>query len=215
MLKYEIMPVTAFAQNCSLLWCDETNEAVFVDAGGEADRLLAAVEAKGLTLTAIWLTHGHLDHAGGSQDIREQTQVPVIGPSKEDDFWLEGIEQQAQMYGLPGLRNVMPDRWLTHGDKLKVGNEELNVIAAPGHTPGHVIFHHPKQQLAWVGDVIFAGGIGRTDFPKGDYQTLINAIRQNLWPLGDDVKFIPGHGPESTFGAERQTNPFVADHLFN
>ena len=149
MLKYEIIPVTAFAQNCSLLWCDETNEAVIVDAGGEADRLLAAVEAKGLNLTAIWLTHGHLDHAGGSQDIREKTHVPIIGPSKEDDFWLAGIEQQAQMYGLPGLRNVEPDRWLSQGEQLRVGNEVLDVIAAPGHTPGHVIFHHAKQQLAW------------------------------------------------------------------
>lgn len=213
MLKYRIFPVTAFAQNCSLLWCDETMDAVFVDAGGDPEKLLALVDEMGVNLKAIWLTHGHLDHAGGSQTLREELGIPVIGPTAEDDFWLEAIEQQAQMYGLQGLRSVQPDRYLAEGETVQVGNETLSVYETPGHTPGHIIFHHPKQQLAWVGDVLFAGSIGRTDFPKGDHATLINSITQKLWPLGDDVRFVPGHGPESTFGQERQTNPHVADQV--
>lgn len=214
MLKYRIIPVTAFEQNCSLVWCDKTNDAVLIDAGGDVEKLKAAVAMNGVNLVGLWLTHGHLDHAGGTQDLREQLGLPVIGPARADDFWLAGIEKQAQMYGLPGLRNVEPDKWLVDKDTVKVGNETLDVITAPGHTPGHVIFHHKAQQLAWVGDVIFAGSIGRTDFPKGDHATLIASITKKLWPLGDDVRFIPGHGPESTFGQERQTNPFVADARF-
>lgn len=214
MLQYEIIPVTAFSQNCSLLWCDQTQEAVFVDAGGEPEKLIDIVKAKGLTLKAIWLTHGHLDHAGGSQTIREQLGVPVIGPHKEDEFWLQGIEKQSQMYGLTGLRNVMPDEWLESGQTVTVGKETLNVLFTPGHTPGHVVFFHPEQKMAWVGDVLFAGSIGRTDFPRGDYATLINSITNTLWPLGDDVTFVCGHGPNSTFGHERKTNPFVADKNF-
>lgn len=214
MLQYEIIPVTAFSQNCSLLWCDQTLEAVFVDAGGEPEKLIDIVKAKGLTLKAIWLTHGHLDHAGGSQTIREQLGVPVIGPHKEDEFWLQGIEKQSQMYGLTGLRNVMPDEWLESGQTVSVGKETLSVLFTPGHTPGHVVFFHQEQKLAWVGDVLFAGSIGRTDFPRGDYATLINSITKTLWPLGDDVTFVCGHGPNSTFGHERKTNPFVADKNF-
>lgn len=214
MLKYQIIPVTAFEQNCSLVWCDETKDAVLIDAGGDVDKLKAAVAANGVNLVELWLTHGHLDHAGGAQDLREQLGLPVIGPAQSDDFWLAGIEKQAQMYGLPGLRNVEPDKWLTDKDTVRVGNETLTVITAPGHTPGHVIFYHEPQKLAWVGDVIFAGSIGRTDFPKGDHATLIASITKKLWPLGNDVRFIPGHGPESTFGQERRTNSFVADTNF-
>jgi glyoxylase-like metal-dependent hydrolase (beta-lactamase superfamily II) len=211
MLRYQIIPVTAFAQNCSLIWCDETKDAVLVDAGGDVGLLKSTIEANGVKLKAIWLTHGHLDHAGGAQDLREQLGIPVIGPTPGDDFWLAGIEQQSQMYGMQGLRNVEPDEWLSEGQVLTLGNETLSVLETPGHTPGHIVFYHEKQKLAWVGDVLFAGSIGRTDFPKGDHATLINSITQKLWPLGDDVRFIPGHGPESTFGVERQTNPFVSD----
>lgn len=211
MLRYQIIPVTAFSQNCSLIWCDQTRDAVLVDAGGDVARLRSAVDAKNLNLKAVWLTHGHLDHAGGAQDLREQLGLPIIGPHPEDLFWMTGIEQQSQMYGLTGLRNVEPDQWLKEGQTLKVGCEELEVLETPGHTPGHVVLYHRAQQLAWVGDVLFAGSIGRTDFPKGDHATLIRSITKKLWPLGDDVRFIPGHGPESTFGAERQSNPFVSD----
>lgn len=211
MLRYQIIPVTAFAQNCSLIWCDQTKDAVLVDPGGDAQLLISSAEANGVNLRAIWLTHGHLDHAGGAQDLREQLGLPVIGPHPEDDFWLAGIEQQSQMYGLQGMRNVEPDEWLAEGQTLTVGNEQLEVLETPGHTPGHIILYHRAQQLAWVGDVLFAGSIGRTDFPKGDHATLIRSITEKLWPLGDDVRFIPGHGPESTFGVERQSNPFVSD----
>ena len=211
MLRYQIIPVTPFAQNCSLLWCDQTNEAVLIDAGGDVERLRQAVAEAGVRLTAIWLTHGHLDHAGGAQDLREQLQLPVIGPAQADDFWLAGIEQQSQMYGLSGMRNVEPDEWLQEGQQLQLGEERFQVFETPGHTPGHVIFYHAGQKLAWVGDVLFAGSIGRTDFPRGDHATLIRSITEKLWPLGTDVRFIPGHGPESTFGAERQSNAYVSD----
>lgn len=214
MLNYQIIPVTAFEQNCSLLWCDQTLEAVFIDPGGDVHKLQAALAARNLTLTDIWLTHGHLDHAGGAQDLRAMHGIQVIGPAKEDDFWLEGIEQQAAAYGLSGLKSVLPDQWLSNKQVVTVGQERLEVIVTPGHTPGHVVFYHEEQQLAWVGDVLFAGSIGRTDFPKGNHADLIHSITQYLWPLGNGVRFIPGHGPESTFGKERQSNPYVADTCF-
>ncbi len=215
MLRYQIIPVTAFAQNCTLVWCDQTKDAVLVDPGGDVDLIRSTVEASGVRLKAIWLTHGHLDHAGGAQDLREQLGLPVIGPAKTDDFWLAGIEQQSQMYGMSGMRNVEPDEWLEEGQQLTLGNEIFNVYETPGHTPGHVIFYHEKEKIAWVGDVLFAGSIGRTDFPKGDHATLISSITEKLWPLGDDVRFVPGHGPQSTFGAERQTNPYVSDAVLS
>ncbi len=213
MLCYQIIPVTAFAQNCSLVWCDQSKDGVLIDAGGDVELLLSTVAANGVKLKAVWLTHGHLDHAGGAQDLREKLGLPIIGPTPADDFWLEGIEQQAQMYGLNGLRNVEPDQWLQEGQELTLGQETFQVFETPGHTPGHIVFYHPAQQLAWVGDVLFAGSIGRTDFPKGDHATLLRSITEKLWPLGDDVRFIPGHGPESTFGQERKTNPFVSDSV--
>lgn len=211
MLRYEIIPVTAFSQNCSLVWCDQTMDAVLIDAGGDVDVLRKAVDKAGVNLKAVWLTHGHLDHAGGAQDLREQLGLPIIGPTEQDDFWLEGIEQQCKTYGLSGLRNVKPDEWLAEDQTLTLGEEQVQIFETPGHTPGHIVFYHAAQKLAWVGDVIFAGSIGRTDFPKGDHATLIRSITEKLWPLGNDVRFIPGHGPESTFGAERANNPFVSD----
>jgi glyoxylase-like metal-dependent hydrolase (beta-lactamase superfamily II) len=211
MLRYQIAPVTDLMQNCSIVWCDETKEGVLIDPGGEPDKLRRAVEDAGVTLKALWLTHGHLDHAGGAQSLREQLGIPVIGPAKADQFWLESIEEQCRMFGLFGLRNVDPDRWLEDNETLTIGNETLQVLTTPGHTPGHVIFYHEAQKLAWVGDVLFAGSVGRTDFPQSNHADLISSITNKLWKLGDDVKFIPGHGPESTFGRERKTNPFVGE----
>lgn len=209
MLNYEIIPVTAFAQNATLIWCDQTLEAAIIDAGGEVERLLAAVEGKGLKLTKLLLTHGHIDHAGGAAGLKARTGAAIIGPQQEDRFWLDGLEQQSRMFGFPGVQPVTPDQWLEDGDEITLGQSTLQVLHCPGHTPGHVVFYSPEARLAQVGDVLFAGSIGRTDFPKGDHATLIRSIREKLFPLGDDIDFIPGHGPMSTFGEERRTNPFV------
>lgn len=209
MLKYEIIPVTPFAQNATLIWCDQTLEAAIIDAGGEVERLLAAVEAKGLKLTKLLLTHGHIDHAGGTASLKARTGAPIIGPQQEDRFWLDGLAQQSRMFGFPDVQPVTPDQWLDDGDEVTLGQSTLQVLHCPGHTPGHVVFYSPEARLAQVGDVLFAGSIGRTDFPKGDHATLIRSIRDKLFPLGDDIDFIPGHGPMSTFGEERRSNPFV------
>lgn len=210
-LKATIIPVTPFQQNCSLLWCDETNEAVLVDPGGDLDRVLAEVEKAGVNLKKIILTHAHLDHAGGVADLVKQRQLPIEGPHQGDKFWIDQLPQQGQMLGLQVSGTFTPDRWLEDGDTISFGNITLEVLHCPGHTPGHVVFYHPASKLAIVGDVLFQGSIGRTDFPGGDYDTLIAAIKNKLWPLGEDVSFIPGHGPMSTFGQERKSNPFVHD----
>lgn len=213
MLKAQIVPVTAFSQNCSIIWCDETMEGALVDPGGDVDKLMGAVEKLGVKLTKILLTHGHLDHAGGSADIQEQLGLPIIGPHREDKFWLDQIEEHAANYNMPGLRCCTPDEWLKDGDEVTVGNVTMQVYHTPGHTPGHVVFYEPTHKVAFVGDVLFKGSIGRTDFPRGNMQDLVGAITGKLWPLGDDVTFVPGHGPLSTFGAERQSNPFVGDRV--
>lgn len=210
-IKYQIVPVTAFEQNCSLLWCDETMKAVVVDPGGDIPRILAAVEKNGLTLEKILVTHGHIDHAGGVALLAEQLSLPIEGPQIEDKFWIDGMPQQSKMYGFPNVRAFTPDRWLVQGDRVSFGNLELEVLHCPGHTPGHVVFFNAPGRLALVGDVLFKGSIGRTDFPKGDFDTLIASIQGRLWPLGDDVAFISGHGPMSTFGAERRSNPYCGD----
>ncbi|WP_262696086.1 MBL fold metallo-hydrolase [Kordiimonas aquimaris] len=215
MLKAQIVPVTAFQQNCSIIWCDETMDGAFVDPGGDVEVLLERAKSLGVNITKILLTHGHLDHAGGAKDIREKLGLEVIGPHKEDKFWLDQIEEQASKYNMQGLKCCEPDQWLNDGDQVSVGNVTLDVYHTPGHTPGHVILHDPQHKVAFVGDVLFKGSVGRTDFPRGDTQTLLDAIQEKLWPLGDDVTFVPGHGPLSTFGAERKTNPFVADHILN
>ena len=203
--------MTPFAQNCSLIWSKATKEAVLVDPGGEADRLLAAIDDLGLTLREIWLTHGHLDHAGGADEIRERTGVPVIGPHRDDQFWMDGIADQWAKYGHPGMgRAVVPDRYLEDGDELTLGGLTFHVVHTPGHTPGHVVIHNPDLAIAFVGDVIFQNSIGRTDFPKGDHAQLISSIKTKLFPLGDHMQFVPGHGPTSTFGRERQHNPFLS-----
>ncbi|WCL53727.1 MBL fold metallo-hydrolase [Gimibacter soli] len=215
MLKAQIIPVTAFQQNCSLVWCDETMEGAFVDPGGEPEKLIAAAEARGVKIVKLLLTHGHLDHAGGAAALRERLGVPVIGPQKEDAFWLERIETDAANYGLPGLRSVAPDEWLEDGEQVGFGNVMFDTVYCPGHTPGHVVFFEPNSKVAFVGDVLFKGSVGRTDFPRGDGPTLIKSITEKLWPLGSEVTFVPGHGPLSTFGDERQSNPFVADRVLS
>lgn len=212
MLQYKIVPVTPFEQNCSILWCDASRQAAVVDPGGNVDRILAAVQALGVTVERILLTHGHIDHAGGTADLARQLAVPIEGPDREDAFWIEGLPQQSRMFGFPPVGAFTPDRWLADGDTVQVGEETLDVIHCPGHTPGHVVFFSPSARLAVVGDVLFAGSIGRTDFPRGNHAALIASIRTRLWPLGKDVAFIPGHGPMSTFGDERDANPYVGDY---
>lgn len=209
-MKYAIVPVTPFQQNATVLWCPETMRAAVVDPGGDLDRILDVVRREGLTLERVLVTHGHIDHAGGVADLAERSGVPIEGPHLDDRFWIDGMPQQSRMFGFPDVRSFTPDRWLTGGDTVQVGNQLLSVIHCPGHTPGHVCFYHELSRLAIVGDVLFQGSIGRTDFPKGDYDTLIASIRERLLPLGDDVAFIPGHGPMSSFGEERRYNPYVS-----
>jgi glyoxylase-like metal-dependent hydrolase (beta-lactamase superfamily II) len=212
-LQIRVIPVTPLQQNCSLVWDEASKHAVLVDPGGDADQLLAALNHFGLKLTRMWLTHGHLDHAGAAAELRERTGVAVEGPHKDDQFWLDQIEDTARRYGVAGLRDVTPDRYFKDGEALDFEGVRFDVSHTPGHTPGHVVIHNAALKIAFVGDVLFAGSIGRTDFPRGDHAQLIDSITTKLWPLGDDVAFVPGHGPTSTFGRERQSNPFVADRL--
>ncbi len=209
MLQYQTIPVTAFQQNCSLVWCDVTLDAAVIDPGGDLPQLLAAVQRLGVNLKQIWLTHAHIDHAGGTGELARTLGLPIIGPHHEDQFLIEGLPGQSVMFGFPAAEPFTPTRWLNDEDVLQLGQSQVRVRHCPGHTPGHVVFYSAEAQRAFVGDVLFAGSIGRTDFPRGDYDTLIHSITQRLWPLGDETVFIPGHGPESTFGRERRTNPFV------
>lgn len=214
MLNYRIVPVTAYQQNCSVLWCDETNEAAIVDPGGDLSMIQSVIEQHQLKPVKILLTHGHLDHVGATPTLAKHYQLPIIGPQEDDKFWLDALPEHCAMAGFPPCEAFVPDTWLHHGETVSFGNITLDVIHCPGHTPGHVVFYDKQTQLAVVGDVLFQGSIGRTDFPRGDQDALINAIRERLFPLGDDVKFIPGHGPMSTFGHERATNRFVADYRY-
>jgi glyoxylase-like metal-dependent hydrolase (beta-lactamase superfamily II) len=186
-------------------------KAAVIDPGGEVDRLLKALADKGLTLEKIWITHGHMDHAGGAAELKRLTGVPIEGPHKDDQFWIDRIQESGEMYGIPEARIFVTDRWLDDGDVVALGETQFEVLHCPGHTPGHVIFFHRQARFAQVGDVLFKGSIGRTDFPRGNHQDLLDAITGKLWPLGDDVQFVPGHGPMSTFGAERRSNPFVGE----
>jgi glyoxylase-like metal-dependent hydrolase (beta-lactamase superfamily II) len=209
MLRYQTVPVTPFQQNCSIVWCAETMEGALVDPGGELPRLLAEVQRLGVSLKQILLTHAHIDHAGGTGTLAREQGLPIVGPHPGDQFWIDGLAQQAQMFGFAPAEPFTPTRWLADGDAVRVGRQTLDVRHCPGHTPGHVVFHSAAAQRAFVGDVLFAGSIGRTDFPGGDHATLIASIRERLWPMGDETVFIPGHGPESSFGRERRTNPYV------
>ncbi|HEY5762919.1 MAG TPA: MBL fold metallo-hydrolase [Rhodocyclaceae bacterium] len=208
-LEYLVVPVTNFEQNCTLLWCASTRKAVVVDPGGDVPKIQKAIADRKLSLDRILITHGHVDHAGGAADLAKAMAVPIWGPHEADGFWIEAMERQSQMFGLPGARRFTPDRWLAEGDCVEFGEVSLEVLHCPGHTPGHVIFFDRAARLAQVGDVLFRGSVGRTDFPGGDHDDLMSSIRNKLWLLGDDVSFISGHGPMSTFGAERASNPFV------
>ena len=203
--------VTPFQQNCSVLRCARSGRGAVVDPGGDVERILAVLRAEELEVERIFVTHGHADHAGGVAALARILGVPVEGPQREDAFWIDAIPQQAQLFGLRGSESFVPDRWLEGGDRVRFGETELEVFHCPGHTPGHVAFFDRVGRFALVGDVLFQGAIGRTDFPRGDYDTLIRSIKEQLLPLGDDVEFLPGHGPTSTFGAERRTNPFLVD----
>jgi len=212
-MRYAIIPVTPFEQNCTVFWCEKTRQAAVIDPGGDIARILEFLKKEGLTLAKILVTHGHIDHAGGTAELRRRLGVPVEGPQREESFWIEQLPQQSQMFGFPRAEAFVPDRWLEDGDAVTFGKITLEVIHTPGHTPGHVVFYNRADRIAVVGDVLFQGSIGRTDFPRGDYDTLISTIREKLWPLGNDVTFIPGHGPLSTFGEERESNPFVGDFV--
>ncbi|MEC9588379.1 hydroxyacylglutathione hydrolase GloC [Escherichia marmotae] len=212
-MNYRIIPVTAFSQNCSLIWCEQTRLAALVDPGGDAEKIKQEVDASGLTLMQILLTHGHLDHVGAAAELAKHYGVPVLGPEKEDEFWLQGLPAQSRMFGLDECQPLTPDRWLNEGDTISIGNVTLQVLHCPGHTPGHVVFFDNQSKLLISGDVIFKGGVGRSDFPRGDHNQLTSSIKDKLLPLGDDVTFIPGHGPLSTLGYERLHNPFLQDEI--
>ena len=204
-----IVPVTHYAQNCSIIKCNATGKAAIVDPGGDLEKIIAKLEALNATPEKILLTHGHIDHAGASAVLARTLDVPIIGPHSADLFWLQKLPQQAQMMGFQHVEAVMPTQWLHDGDQVQVGELVLEVIHAPGHTPGHVVFYNAENRWAWVGDVLFQGSIGRTDFPQGNHADLIASIKTKLLPLGEDISFVPGHGPNSTFGNEKHFNPFL------
>ncbi|MCR8921732.1 MBL fold metallo-hydrolase [Dasania sp. GY-MA-18] len=210
-MKCVVVPVTHYQQNCSVLICEATGKAAVVDPGGDLARIVAVLQQHQLTLEKVFLTHAHMDHCAIADDIRQQFAVPIEGPHKDDQFWLDQLPQWCEKVGFPPGQVFSPDRWLQQGDTVSFGEQQLQVLHCPGHTPGHVVFYHAESQLAWVGDVLFKGSIGRTDFPRGNREDLLAAIKTKLWPLGDAVTFVPGHGPSSTFGEERRSNPFVAD----
>jgi hydroxyacylglutathione hydrolase len=219
-LKAAIVPVTPFQQNCAILWDDGSKVGAVVDPGGEVDRILETVGRLGVRVEKILLTHGHIDHAGGAAALKEalakasgDAPVPIEGPDERDRFLLDGLERQGPGFGMADARNVAPDRWLKEGDRVTVGGHAFEVLHTPGHTPGHVAFWNPKARFAIVGDVLFRGSVGRTDFPYGDHEALVRSIREKLFPLGDDVPFLCGHGPGSTIGLERRTNPFAGEKV--
>lgn len=213
-MQIEVVPVTPFQQNCSVLWCERTRHAAVVDPGGDLEQIEAVLKRNSLTLEKILVTHGHLDHAAGTAELARRHKVPIEGPQEADTFWIDQLGVQARQFGFAAGEPFTPTRWLHQGDEVTVGDIRLSVRHCPGHTPGHVVFVNEPGRFAIVGDVLFAGSIGRTDFPRGDHAALLHSIRDNLFPLGDDITFLPGHGPTSTFGEERRSNPFVADRLF-
>ena len=213
-IQCAIVPVTPYQQNCSVIKCETSGRAAIVDPGGDVDRILAAVQQLDATVEKIILTHAHMDHCAAAGMLRQQLEVPIEGPHRDDQFWLDKLPEWCQMSGFPHADAFLPDRWLEQGDTVTVGEQVLKVLHCPGHTPGHVVFLYEPQRVAWVGDVLFQGSIGRTDFPRGNHEQLVASIRDRLFPLGDDITFIPGHGPTSTFGQERRSNPFVADSRY-
>jgi len=215
MLKVLIAPVTPFQQNCSIAWCDETMEGTAVDPGGDFDVLKQAIAEQGIKVTKVLLTHGHVDHASAAGTMADHYGVKIEGPHRDDLFLIEGLPDSGRKYNFPVYKPFVPDRWLEGGETVSLGNLTFDVVHCPGHTPGHVVFVHKPAKVAFVGDVLFRGSIGRTDFPRGNHDQLLNSIRKRLWPLGDDITFVPGHGQTSTFGWERKTNPYVADPMFD
>ncbi len=209
-LRAVIVPVTPLQQNCSIIWCTTTMKAAVIDPGGDLPRIRAAIAQAGVTVEKILLTHGHIDHAGEAKPLADELGVPIEGPHEEDRFWLARLDDDGRTYGIRGVV-FEPDRWLVEGDTVTIGDLTLDVYETPGHTRGHVIFHHPPSKLALVGDVLFQGSVGRSDFPGGDHDQLVRSVMEKLWPLGDDTAFIPGHGPASTFAHERASNAFVSD----
>lgn len=208
-LKASIIPVTPFQQNCVLVWDDQSMEGTVIDPGGDVARIEAEIAARGVTLTQILLTHGHIDHAGGADELREKTGIPVTGPHRADAILLDHLEQQGRAYDIRGARNLVPDRWLEEGESITIGGISFDVLHCPGHSPGSLVYVSKDLRIAFVGDVLFQGSIGRTDFPYGDHDALITAIKTKLLPLGDDIAFVCGHGPGSDFGTERRSNPFL------
>jgi hydroxyacylglutathione hydrolase len=213
-MQIAVVPVTPFQQNCSVIWCERTRRAAVVDPGGDLEQIEQVLQQEGLTLEKIVLTHAHIDHAGATAELARRTGVPIEGPHEGDLFWIEQMPAQARMFGFAHGESFTPTRWLHDGDTVTVGDETLEIIHCPGHTPGHVVLFHRTGRFAIVGDVLFAGSIGRTDFPRGNHEQLLRSIRERLFPLGDDITFLPGHGPTSTFGEERAHNPFVGDRQF-
>lgn len=209
-LKVAIIPVTPLQQNCTLVWCTKTMRGAFIDVGGDLPLLRQAIAKTGVTVEKLLVTHGHIDHCGGTAAFARELGVPIEGPEEADRFWIAKLDEDGPRYGITG-EVFEPDRWLHDGDTVTIGECVLDVLHCPGHTPGHVVFYHAPSRFAIVGDVLFQGSIGRTDFPLGNHQQLIDSITQKLWALGNDVTFVPGHGPVSTFGRERQSNPYVAD----
>lgn len=210
-MKYIIIPVTPFMQNCHIIWDENSKEAVIVDPGGEAEKLIAAIEEQGLNLTKILLTHGHSDHIGASAILAKHFSVPIYGPQKEDAFWVESLAQQNAMFNIGDCPDFTPDYWLEEGQTISCGDIKFDILHCPGHTPGHIIFVNHADKFISMGDVLFKGGVGRSDFPRGDHQALISSIKNKVLPLGDEYQFIPGHGPMSNVGHERKTNPFLQD----
>ncbi|MDP6707421.1 MAG: MBL fold metallo-hydrolase [Alphaproteobacteria bacterium] len=212
-MKAVIVPVTPFQQNCTVLWCEETMKGAVIDPGGDIERIMGAADEKEVELEKVFLTHGHIDHAGGTAELAKRRGLVIEGPHKDDLFLIEKLARQGERFGFTHARPFEPDRWLDGGDSVAVGNVTLQVRHCPGHTPGHIVFFHADSNIAFVGDVLFRGSVGRTDLERGDHATLINAIREQLWPLGDEVTFVPGHGDLSTFGNERQSNPYCSDFV--
>jgi hydroxyacylglutathione hydrolase len=214
-LRAVIVPVTPFQQNCSIIWCEKTKRAAIVDPGGGLDRLRAILAERGLQAERILVTHGHVDHAAAVADARDALGVPVEGPTIEDEYWIMALRDHGAQYGMAYARPFIPDRWLHDKDQVQVGEQTLDVLHCPGHTPGHVAFFHAPSRFALVGDILFEGSVGRTDFPGGSMPDLVRSIRDKLFPLGDDVTFLPGHGAMSTFGRERASNPYVGDRALS
>ena len=211
-LKAAIVPVTPFEQNCTLLFDETTKRGVVVDPGGDLERIETAITEIGMTVEEIWLTHGHLDHAGAADALKAKLGVKITGPHRADKVLLENIAKQAKSYGVTGLDDAHPDRWLDEGDTTTCAGIEFKVLHVPGHSPGSIVFYNKTEGLALVGDVIFSGSVGRTDLPKGDHDLLIKGIRTKVFPLGDEMVFICGHGPAGRLGDERQTNPFCGEN---